>query len=423
MSVSSEAQTLLTTNDPTQVPDGYKRTEVGVIPEDWEAAEIGDLNPFVTSGSRGWARFYSNTGVPFIRITNLSRQSIDIDLFDMKFVALPHQALAEALRTEVQEGDVLISITADIGIIGYVNANIAKPAYMNQHVALIRFNQSLVSSRFAAYSLASERSQRRFIAFMDTGAKAGMSLLTVRKIHLVLPPLPEQRAIAAALADVDALIAALDALIAKKRDIKQATMQQLLTGKTRLPGFSGAWSNVYLRDLLCYERPDRYIVHSAEYSDRGEVPVLTANKSFILGYTSEDFGICCNLPVIVFDDFTTDNKYVDFPFKVKSSAIKLLRSKNDQVDLKFVFDRLQLIRFPLGDHKRYYISEYQNIELAVPKYKEQIAIATILSNMDAEIAALERRLDKTRQIKQGMMQQLLTGRIRLVHPEEAETTP
>ena len=98
---------------------------------------------------------------------------------------------------------------------------------------------------------------------------------------------------------------------------------------------------------------------------------------------------------------------------MKSSAIKLLYPKHERVSLRFVFERMQLINFPLGNHKRYYISEYQNLELPMPDYEEQRAIATVLSDMDAEITALEERKNKTIAIKQGMMQQLLTGRVRL----------
>jgi len=186
---------------------------------------------------------------------------------------------------------------------------------------------------------------------------------------------------------------------------------------TEVGAFSEDWEVKRLGDLLTYERPDRYIVHNTEYGTHGLMPVLTANKSFILGYTSEDFGICDDTPVIVFDDFTTESKYVDFPFKVKSSAIKLLRPRIKQVSLRYIFERIQLIRFPIGDHKRYYISEYQNLRLPIPDFDEQKAIIRVLSDMDAEIEALERRREKTRQVKQGMMQQLLTGRVRLVKPE------
>ena len=241
-----------------------------------------------------------------------------------------------------------------------------------------------------------------------------LRLPTFKSFSFSIPKdVAEQRAIAEALSDMDGLLNALDALIAKKRSIKQATMQQLLTGKTRLPGFSREWEKTKISDLLAYKRPDPYIVQSAEYTEHGNVPVLTANKAFILGYTDEVSGICHNFPAIVFDDFTTDSKYATFPFKVKSSAIKLLYPKHECVSLKYVFERMQLIDFPLGNHKRYYISEYQNLELYAPDYDEQHAIASVLSDMDGEITALEQRRDKTRVIKQAMMQQLLTGRVRL----------
>ena len=248
---------------------------------------------------------------------------------------------------------------------------------------------------------------------------ASLNTQILKAVCVLLPKTPEQRAIAKALADIDGLLAALEALIAKKRAVKQAAMQQLLTGKTRLPGFSGTWETKRISDLLNFERPDRYIVQRTEYSDYGNVPVLTANKSFVLGYTDEDFGICTDTPVIVFDDFTTDCKYATSPFKVKSSAIKLLRARQNQAHLRFVFERMQLIHFPLGDHKRYYISDYQNIELPVPDFDEQQALASVLFDMDAEIAALERHRAKTRTVKQGMMQQLLTGQVRLVESEQS----
>src|SRR5947209_6973464 len=105
------------------VKSGYKQTDIGVIPIDWNVVQIGDLKPFVTSGSRGWASYYSERGSLFVRITNLSRNSIYLDLADRRFVKLPPSA-TEGVRTQLNERDVLISITADIGIIGYIDANI-----------------------------------------------------------------------------------------------------------------------------------------------------------------------------------------------------------------------------------------------------------------------------------------------------------
>lgn len=213
---------------------GYKQTEVGVIPEDWEVKQISDMNPFVTSGSRGWAAFYSNQGASFIRITNLSRNTIYLDLEDLRLVNLPKDA-CEGDRTQLQECDVLISITADIGIIGYVTSDFPKPAYINQHIALVRFDLSDTNPQFVSYFLASEKPQKRFRALTDSGAKAGMSLITVKKMHLALPPTKaEQDAIAKVLSDMDTEIAALETKLAKARQIKQGMMNNLLTGKIRL---------------------------------------------------------------------------------------------------------------------------------------------------------------------------------------------
>ena len=205
----------------------------------------------------------------------------------------------------------------------------------------------------------------------------------------------------------------LDKKIAKKRLIKQGAMQQLLTGKKRLPGFTDSWVEKKLGEILDYEQPQPYLVVSTDYVDSG-IPVLTAGKSRILGYTTEQFGIYNKLPVIIFDDFTTDSKYISYPFKVKSSAMKVLSLKNNDYDLRLVYELMQQIDFPLKDHQRYWISEYSQLTISIPKDREeQTAIATILTDMDKEIADLEAKRDKYSLLKSGMMQKLLTGQIRL----------
>ena len=156
---------------------------------EWEISSIGDFKPFVTSGSRGWAAFYAEKGELFVRITNLWRDSIYLDLTDSKFVQLPSGA-SEGVRTQLKEHDVLISITADIGIIGYVDESVPAPAYINQHIALVRFDKEQLCGKYVAYFLASEKSQRLFRASTDTGTKAGMSLIAIQKIKLTFPGLP-----------------------------------------------------------------------------------------------------------------------------------------------------------------------------------------------------------------------------------------
>jgi type I restriction enzyme S subunit len=171
------------------------------------------------------------------------------------------------------------------------------------------------------------------------------------------------------------------------------------------------WQLKQIKDLLDYERPDNYIVKSANYTDAAKTAVLTANKSFVLGYTDEDFGIYKDTPAIIFDDFTTDSKYVDFPFKVKSSAIKILKNKNDDIDLRFVFEKMKSINFPTGNHKRFYISQYQNMEVAIPPLQEQRNIADILSTLSAEIDKTEEIISKTKTLKIALTKTLLEGGI------------
>jgi len=185
--------------------------------------------------------------------------------------------------------------------------------------------------------------------------------------------------------------------------------------KLRFPEFrrAAAWEMKPLSALLDYERPEKYIVADVTYQNSG-TPVLTANKSFILGYTPEVDGVYTGVPVVIFDDFTTDTKYVDFPFKVKSSAIKILKAKGDD-SLKVIFELMGGIKFEPKEHKRYYISEYQNLEVAIPKAPEQQKIADCLTSLDEVIAAQGRKVEALKAHKRGLMQQLF--------PREGETRP
>ena len=282
----------------------------------------------------------------------------------------------------------------------------------NQSIAAILPNDKY-DSLYLYYVVDSKYDYLRLLSSGD-GGRGGLNKNLLNSLEIVFPKtIAEQRAIAEALSDIDGLIAALDKKIAKKRLIKQGAMQQLLTGKKRLPGFTDSWVEKKLGEILDYEQPQPYLVVSTDYVDSG-IPVLTAGKSWILGYTTEQFGIYNKLPVIIFDDFTTDSKYISYPFKVKSSAMKVLSLKNNDYDLRLVYELMQQIDFPLKDHQRYWISEYSQLTISIPKDREeQTAIATILTDMDKEIADLEAKRDKYSLLKSGMMQKLLTGQIRL----------
>ncbi|HOT15697.1 MAG TPA: restriction endonuclease subunit S [Bacteroidales bacterium] len=172
----------------------------------------------------------------------------------------------------------------------------------------------------------------------------------------------------------------------------------------------GEWKDITLGAVLKYEQPYKYTVESTQYNNSG-VPVLTAGKSFILGYTSETNNLYSNLPVIIFDDFTSDCKFVDFPFKVKSSAMKFLKERNEEeISLKYFYEILQTLKLDSvgGDHKRRWISEYSKIKIKAPDFIEQTHIAEILSTADEAIAHTEALIAKYQRIKTGLMQDLLT---------------
>ena len=190
-----------------------QRTELGEFPADWQVVPLGEFEPFITSGSRGWAAYYADMGSTFLRITNLSRSCIYPSLQDLRYVAVP-PGNSEGVRTALRAGDVLISITADIGIVGFVTEALELPAYINQHIALVRLDGREVNSRYVAYFLAGEAAQRRFKSMTDAGAKAGMNLAGVRDVLAALPPrTDEQAAIADSLTDADALIDSLEQLL------------------------------------------------------------------------------------------------------------------------------------------------------------------------------------------------------------------
>ena len=146
-------------------------------------------------------------------------------------------------------------------------------------------------------------------------------------------------------------------------------------------GIPRNWSFIRLKDVLEYEQPTPYIVESTDYKNDYSIPVLTAGKSFIIGYTNETSGIKTDLPVIIFDDFTTDSKYVDFPFKVKSSAMKILTANEKLINTKYAFYAMQCIECDCYNHKRYWISDFSNKLIPLPPLEEQLNIVHTIEKL------------------------------------------
>ena len=317
---------------------------------------------------------------------------------------------------------------------------LAQPSCLDNNMAAFVLTEEQVDISFVYFLLLTIR----FSAFANTTALPALSGTVLSRIRMSLPPLPEQRAIAAVLSDVDELIGSLEALIAKKRAIKKAAMQELLTGRIRLPGFRGQWETRRLGDLGEISgagvdkktRPNETPVRLLNYLD-------VYHKTFIRSHYLTQTVSAADRQVLRCrisqgDVFFTPTSEV--PNDIGKSALAM----EDIVDgvysyhvvrfrlyvdwdlrfRAFAFDteafRAQTSRMAEGSGTRYVITLPKFRSLIVsypPTVAEQRAIATVLADMDFEIAGLEQRLDKTRAIKQGMMQQLLTGSIRLPIPD------
>ena len=161
-------------------------------------------------------------------------------------------------------------------------------------------------------------------------------------------------------------------------------------------------NTVSLGEVLEYEQPTKYIVDNTNYDDEFEIPVLTAGKSFLLGYTNETHNVFSNVPVIIFDDFTTAFKYVDFPFKVKSSAMKILKANKEIADIRFLYYRMMKTGIDTELHKRYWISKYSKVKIPLPPLDQQKKIAAILDSADAYRQKTKALIEKYEELTQSL---------------------
>ncbi|EPL9181977.1 restriction endonuclease subunit S [Serratia marcescens] len=281
---------------------------------------------------------------------------------------------------------------------------------VNNHAHVIEGTNEATREWFYYYFM--HRDIFSFLSRQGAG-RYKLNKASLEKIPLIVPPLGEQKKIAKIISAWDKAIAITEKLLANSQQQKKALRNQLLTGKRCFPEFNGKYERKELGELLEYKQPTPYLVNSTDYNDDYEIPVLTAGKTFILGYTNELEGVYREkLPVIIFDDFTTDSKFVDFPFKAKSSAMKILTAR-EGVSIKYVFEAMQMLDFNIGGHQRHWISIFSNQVIAIPEIAEQRKIASALSCADGEIETLKQKLNHLKQEKKALMQQLLTGKRRV----------
>ena len=410
-------------------PPGYKQTEVGVIPEAWEVKTMDSLTSLMTNGFVGIATSaYVNGDDGILYIQGYNVEEDGFDFHGIKRVSRAFHARNQ--KSCLREGDLLTIQTGDIGVTAVVPPELVGA---NCHALVIsRFDKRLSEPRFYCQYFNSERGRSKFKE-IETGST--MKHLNVGDMKLLLlpaPPLPEQRAIATALSDVDALLAALDRLIAKQRDLKQAAMQQLLTGQTRLPGFKGEWVMKTLGEIAKIQRgasprPIDSPVWFDDNSSIGWVRISDVTRSgmFLLETTQRlsPLGVQYSRPVATGTLIMSICATVGRPIITKIDVCihdGFVVFENLQAEQLFIYYFLKWIEPDWSKHGQ--TGSQMNLNTALitgttisqPPLPEQTAIASVLSEMDLELAALEQRREKTCALKQGMMQELLTGRVRLV---------
>lgn len=386
-----------------ELKPGYKQTEIGVIPADWSVKAIRSIAEIIGGGTPSTSvTEYWNGKIHWVSAGDISNSN-------GRYVQETAYHISELGLKSCSASMMPISTTVIIAR----GATVGRMAQLGNEMT---FNQTCYGLRptseldqdYLYYSMLFSINSIKALTY---GSIFGtITTNSFEQWKIPLPPFSEQRAIAAALSDVDALLAALDTLIAKKRLVKQGEMQELLTGKRRLLGFSGEWKPKKLWEVLIlrYGKGQQGIV-----VDGGKYPIIATSGE--VGRT--DQYLYDKPSVIIGRKGTIDiPQYIDTPFWTIDTAY--YSEISAQGHPKFLFYLLTTINWysynEASGVPSLNASTVGNIEISLPSIPEQTAIAEILSEMDAEIAALEARREKTRLLKEGMMQELLTGRIRLI---------
>jgi type I restriction enzyme S subunit len=414
------------------VKKGYKQTEVGVIPEDWTLTIVRDFAKIITGpfGTLLKASEYSGgNGVPLISVGEIREGYLSVTYETPRVSSDVTRRLPQYV---LKEGDIIFGRKGGVDRSALIRQNQVGWFLGSDGIALRPFGR--LCQEYASLQFQSKRVQSWLLQHAIGTTMPSLNQTILNNVIIPLPPtLAEQESIAGALSDADAWIESLEQLIAKKRQIKQGAMQELLTGKRRLPGFSGEWETKRLGEL-------GITVAGLTYAPRAvaESGTLVLRASNVVAGTLvfiDNVFVKTDLPERVFV------KTGDILICVRNGSRDLIgkcakipqQSETDRhvfgafmcvyrTDFHdFVFHQFQsnVIKRQITEHLGATINQITNkslnsFEIPIPEIPEQTAIATVLSDMDTEIESLESKLAKAREIKHGMMQELLTGRIRLI---------
>ena len=375
--------------------------------EDWVRKKLGDIFT-ITSASRVHKNEWTDNGVRFFRSsdvvshfkgTNNTKAYISYELYE---------SLTNKIGC-VKKDDILITGGGSIGIPYLIEDN--EPLYFKDADLLWIKNVDQIKG-FFLYSFFQTNTFKNYLnSISHVGTIAHYTVIQARNTPFSYPSLKEQTKIANFLSSVDEKLNLLKEKKELLEDYKKGIMQKIFNQEIRFKDDNGNdfedWDNKTLGECLSFEQPTKYLVNSTEYNDNFATPVLTAGKTFILGYTDEVNGIFKkeDLPVIIFDDFTTATQFVDFPFKAKSSAMKILKAK-ENINIKFVYEAMQNLKFEVGGHGRHWISIYSNLYIDLPSLSEQTKIANFLSAIDRKIELVSNQIQDTQEYKKGLLQQM-----------------
>ena len=376
--------------------------------EEWKKVRVSNLLDFYPTNSLSWEQLDYSNG----QIKNLHYGLIHKGLptmVDASSDLLPYikEEIVPKSYTLFKEGDVSFADasedTNDVAkAIEILNCN-GQQIVSGLHTIHGRDNTDQTVIGYKGYAFASESFHKQIRRIAQGTKVFSVSVRNFDETYIGVPSKDEQAKIAKLLIAIDKRIATQNKIIEDLKKLKSAIRKRIFTSLK-----NEHTENYEINQLLAYEQPSAYIVANDEYSaDTTLTPVLTANKGFVLGYTDEDFGIYQKGECIIFDDFTMDAKYVSFPFKVKSSAIKILTAKLN-VNLRFMFEYLSYLGLKSEEHKRHYISEIASLVIELPSKEKQNRIANLMTSLDNKLALEEKVKAKYEDKKQYLLSQMDT---------------
>lgn len=307
------------------------------------------------------------------------------------------------MKKALKLGQVILTTEAPVGNVAQIKEK--KHYILSQRVIAFETDKNLLDD-FLYFLL--QRNNSTLLRYSTGGTAKGISQKSLKQVKINLTPnISEQKQISQLLNVVKNLITLYEKKKQLLTQLKQGIVNFLITKNGQKPqlrfsGFNNNWESKSFEKLLNYEQPTKYIVKKADYISQG-TPVLTANKSFVLGYTNET-NVYQNIPAIIFDDFTLESKYVDFPFMVKSSAIKILTSKNS--NLFFIYQLLNNQRFVQEGHSRHYISVVQKKKVLVPSIQEQNKISDLIKQLEDNIELNSNTIVLLKKLKEFLLQNM-----------------